>query len=78
LGKPKSQNDEELSGDDESGSLTAEENLLAALLTANEALLEALRVHDDLERVALEQQAEEWSKKETRIDYVVSRSLLPV
>ncbi|KAH9948467.1 hypothetical protein B0H21DRAFT_733432 [Amylocystis lapponica] len=48
--------------------MTTEEQLLAALLAANEDLMEALRVYDDLERVGIERDAQERSKKETRID----------
>ncbi|KAJ4481063.1 hypothetical protein J3R30DRAFT_2398111 [Lentinula aciculospora] len=47
---------------------TTEEKLLAALLEANEELLGALGQYDDLERVALERQAEEKSRKEVRMD----------
>ena len=39
--------------------LTVEEELLAALLEANEVLVSALRVYEDLERVAIEREAEE-------------------
>ncbi|GBE87135.1 hypothetical protein SCP_1003820 [Sparassis crispa] len=57
---------------EESVELTPEEHLLAALLAANEDLMEALRVYDDLERVGLEREiereAEDRSRKETRID----------
>ncbi|KAI0651280.1 hypothetical protein C8Q79DRAFT_996771 [Trametes meyenii] len=48
--------------------LTTEEKLLAAILAANEELLEALRQYDDLERVGIERDAQERSKKETRMD----------
>jgi hypothetical protein len=68
--------DEEIPGKDEPTALTVEENLLAALLGANEALLEALRVHDDLENMALEKEAEEWSRKGGGADSAVSASLL--
>lgn len=47
---------------------TQEELLLAALLKSNEELTDALRQYDDLERVGIERDAEERSKKETRID----------
>ncbi|KZT63220.1 hypothetical protein DAEQUDRAFT_734075 [Daedalea quercina L-15889] len=50
------------------GELTQEEQLLAALLAANEDLMEALRLYDDLERVGMEREAEERSRKETRMD----------
>ncbi|CCM02123.1 uncharacterized protein FIBRA_04200 [Fibroporia radiculosa] len=52
----------------ERGELTQEEQLLAALLAANEDLMEALRQYDDLERVGMEREAEERSRKETRLD----------
>ncbi|KAI0351610.1 hypothetical protein OH77DRAFT_1429431 [Trametes cingulata] len=52
----------------ESEHLTTEEKLLAAILAANEELLEALRQYDDLERVGIERDAQERSKKETRMD----------
>jgi hypothetical protein len=45
-----------------------EEELLAALLESNEALLEALRVYDDLERLAVEREAEEISRRDVRMD----------
>lgn len=48
--------------------LTIEERLLAALLGANEDLLEALRVYDDLERVAVEREAEEISRRDIKMD----------
>lgn len=49
---------------------------MAALLGANEELLEALRLYDDLERVGIERDAEERSRKETRIDRSVSPLLI--
>ena len=49
-----------------------EEELLAALLESNEALLEALRVYDDLERLAVEREAEEISRRDVRMDRRVS------
>jgi hypothetical protein len=39
--------------------LTVEEELLVVLLELNEALLQALSLYDDLERVAVEREAEE-------------------
>lgn len=54
--------------------LTTEEKLLAAILAANEELLEALRQYDDLERVGIERDAQERSKKEVRMDRSVSPS----
>ncbi|KAJ2965457.1 hypothetical protein NUW54_g14113 [Trametes sanguinea] len=48
--------------------LTTEEKLLDAILKANEELLEALRQYDDLERVGIERDAQERSKKEIRMD----------
>lgn len=61
-----------MDSDRESDHSTAEEKLLAALLGANEELLEALRLYDDLERVGIERDAEERSRKETRMDRSVS------
>ena len=52
--------------------LTTEEKLLAAILAANEELLEALRLYDDLERVGIERDAEERSKRDIRMDRSVS------
>lgn len=54
--------------DDSPIELTIEEELLAALLASNEALLEALRLYDDLERVAVERQAEEISRRDVKMD----------
>ena len=54
--------------------LTPEEGLLVALLGANEALTEALRLYEDLERVAQEKEAEEISRRDTRMDRRVSSS----
>ena len=48
--------------------LTTEEQLLAALLEANETLLSVLRVYDDVERIGQERETEERSKHEVRID----------
>ncbi|KIJ60449.1 hypothetical protein HYDPIDRAFT_139136 [Hydnomerulius pinastri MD-312] len=47
---------------------TVEEKLLAALLDANEALLSALRMYDDLARIAVEKATEEKSRRETKMD----------
>lgn len=52
-----------------------EEDLLAALLAANAELVEALKQYEDLERVALERQAEDRSRKETRMDRRVRKFL---
>lgn len=57
--------------------LTTEEELLAALLDANEALVAALRMHDDLARVATERATEEKSRKEVKMDRRVSFILCP-
>ena len=51
---------------------TVEEALLAALLMANADLMEALKQYDDLERVAIERQTEERSRKEVRMERKVS------
>jgi hypothetical protein len=72
----KPSHEEEIPRKEEPTTLTVEENLLAALLGANEALLEALRVHDDLENMALEKEAEEWSGKGVGVDYAVSANLM--
>ncbi|KAH7924445.1 hypothetical protein BV22DRAFT_1013288 [Leucogyrophana mollusca] len=45
---------------------TVEEDLLAALLAANEALFEALRMYDEFEQLALEKATEERSRREIR------------
>ena len=45
-----------------------EEELLAALLESNEKLLQALSLYDDLERVAVEREAEEISRRDVRMD----------
>lgn len=55
--------------------LTVEEELLAALLDANEALVGALRIYDDLARVATERATEEKSKREVRMDRRVGFNL---
>ncbi|KAJ7656692.1 hypothetical protein B0H17DRAFT_1337923 [Mycena rosella] len=47
---------------------TREEELLAELLAANEELIEALKLYDDLKRVAIEREAEDRSRKEVRMD----------
>jgi hypothetical protein len=60
------------SSGEEPAQLTREEELLAALLHSNEQLTEALRMYDDLERVGVEREAEDRSRKETRIDRNVS------
>ena len=51
--------------------MTTEEKLLAAILASNEELLEALRLYDDLERVGIERDTEERSKREIRMDRAV-------
>jgi hypothetical protein len=52
--------------------LTIEEELLAALVATDEALQEALRVYDNLERVAKERQAEELSRRFVSMERRVS------
>ncbi|KAG6370719.1 hypothetical protein JVT61DRAFT_11105 [Boletus reticuloceps] len=54
--------------EDAPNELTTEEKLLAALLDANETLVAALRMYDDLARVASEQATEEKSKKDIRME----------
>lgn len=61
--------------EDAPNELTIEEELLAALLDANEALIAALRMYDDLARVAAERATEEKSRREVRMDRRVSFSL---
>lgn len=51
---------------------TKEEQLLAAILAANEELLEALKQYDDMDRVAMERKVEYRSAKEARMDQRVS------
>ncbi|KAI6123088.1 hypothetical protein EV401DRAFT_1858317 [Pisolithus croceorrhizus] len=61
-------------GPDETPSeLTMEEELLAALLDANEALFGALNMYEDLARVAVERATEERSRREVRMNRRVSR-----
>ncbi|KAF7313226.1 hypothetical protein MKEN_01009200 [Mycena kentingensis (nom. inval.)] len=52
----------------ESPASTREEDLLGELLVANEALLEAIKQYDDLERVAKEQETIDRSIHERRMD----------
>jgi hypothetical protein len=52
--------------------LTTEEQLLAALLDANERLQEAFRVYSELERLSNEHEVEERSRKEVRKERTVS------
>ncbi|KZP04036.1 hypothetical protein FIBSPDRAFT_768027, partial [Athelia psychrophila] len=47
---------------------TIEEDLLAAILVSNEALTDALRLYDDLERVGIEKETEEISRRDVRMD----------
>lgn len=55
---------------------TAEEQAFAGLLDANEQLSEALKLHEEMEKMARDeremQAAEERSRKETRLDRSVS------
>ena len=55
-------------GERESFEPTPEELLLSDLLGANADLVEALRLYEDLERVALERETEDRSRKDTRMD----------
>ncbi|KAJ6476153.1 hypothetical protein C8R45DRAFT_1216883 [Mycena sanguinolenta] len=52
----------------EDGGQTREEELLADLLAANEQLMEALALYDDLKRVALEREIEMKSRDEVVLD----------
>jgi len=56
----------------ESVKLTIEEQLLAALLGANERIQEAFRVYSELERLLTEHEVEERSRKEVRMTRKVS------
>lgn len=56
----------------EGGEQTVEEELLGALLDANEALLGALRMYDDVVRVVEERVAVEISKRDVKMDRRVS------
>lgn len=62
-------------------SQTLEEEALATLFEAHSNLAEAIRQHDELERMAQDEQelrqVRERSRKETRMDRNVSRSLPP-
>lgn len=60
------------SSDSTPAELTIEEQLLAELLAANEDLLGALRVYEDLERLSIEREAEAISRRDTRMDRAVS------
>jgi len=60
--------------EDAPNQLTVEEELLAALLDANEALVAALRMYDDLARVATERATEEKSRKDVKMDRQVGIS----
>ena len=55
-------------GDESPLELTQEEHLLAELLDANEALTGVLLMYDDIERIGIEREAEERSRKEVRMD----------
>ncbi|KAF7326908.1 hypothetical protein MVEN_02584700 [Mycena venus] len=46
--------------------LTREEELLTDLRASNEQLLEAIKLYDDLKRLALEREVEDWSRRELR------------
>jgi hypothetical protein len=58
--------------DDTPKESTPEERLLDALLSANEELLEVLRMYHDLELLAIERMTEERSKKDIWMDQSVS------
>ncbi|KAK7055203.1 hypothetical protein R3P38DRAFT_2378345, partial [Favolaschia claudopus] len=47
---------------------TREEELLADLLASNELLMEGLKLYDDLKRVVLEREVEDWSRGDTIMD----------
>jgi len=56
--------------------LTKEEKLLAALLTANQELVEVFRIYEELEKLAFDEMEErevaKRSKAETKLDRTVS------
>lgn len=54
---------------------TTQEQLLAALLAAHEQLTEVLKMHEDLERIAIEQEAEERMKTERLVRMLTSTPL---
>lgn len=56
------------SGEESPVELTPEEQLLGALLEANEALTSVLRVYDDIERIGIERETVERSRQEIRLD----------
>jgi hypothetical protein len=68
----KSHRNKQGSGEESPIELTPEEQLLGALLEANEALTSVLRVYDDIERIGIEREAMERSRQETRLDRSVS------
>ncbi|KAI0299014.1 hypothetical protein B0F90DRAFT_1810761 [Multifurca ochricompacta] len=55
-------------GEESPVELTHEEQLLGALLEANEALTSVLRVYDDIERIGIERETMERSRQEVRLD----------
>lgn len=57
--------------------LTLEEQLLGALLEANESLTSVLRMYDDIERIGIEREALERSRQEVRLDRSVSDHVIP-
>lgn len=64
------------------GSATREEEMLAALLGANQTLTDAIKMRDDWQRAAIaareERQVEERSRYDTRMDRSVSPSLIEI
>jgi hypothetical protein len=68
----KSHRNKQGSGEESPVELTPEEQLLGALLEANEALTSVLRVYEDIERIGIEREAMERSRQETRLDRSVS------
>jgi len=65
------------SGEDSPVELTLEEQLLGALLEANESLTSVLRMYDDIERIGIEREALERSRQEVRLDRSVSDRVIP-
>lgn len=58
--------------------MTAEEQLLAALLAANQELLEAFRVYDDLERLALAEKEEREVQERSMVEQRIDRRVCPL
>ena len=66
---------EQGSGEESPVELTPEEYLLGTLLEANEALTSVLRVHDDIDRIGIEREAQKRSRQEILLDRSVGSVL---